>query len=89
MIRFGGYTTVCGKITVCYTVCWWFADAVAVVACLIITPIYCRAGRDPAEKRHRIYFKPHGVETLHPEATLHGSLRAAGNDLNNAVSQPS
>ena len=52
MIRFGGYTT------------WknhgmlyrWLAAAV--VACLIITPIYCRARNDPAEKHHRIYCEP-------------------------------
>ena len=35
-----------GKITECDVVSWWFAAVVAVVACLIITPIYCGAGSD-------------------------------------------
>ena len=64
-----------------------FAAAVAVVTSLIITPIYCGAGSDPTETKHIIYCKPHGVKTLQPEATLHGRLRAAGNDLIPAVSQ--
>ena len=76
-----------GKITACDTLCWWFAAAVvAIVSCLIINPIYCRAGSDPGEKRHIIYYKLHEVKPLQPEMTLHGRLRAAGNNLVNAVS---
>ena len=42
------------------------------------------SGSDPVVKRHEIYRKPHGVKALQPEATLHGCLRVAGNDLNRA-----
>ena len=65
-------------------VVWYYG----IVAYFIITPIYCREGSDPAENRHRIHRKPHGIKTLQPGATLHDRLRAAGNDLTNVVSQP-
>ena len=42
----------------------------------------------PCRKTPPNMFKPHGVETLITGATLHGRLRAAGNDLINAFSQP-
>ena len=71
-----------GKITGYDVVCWWFAGAV--FACLMIAPIDCREASDPAGNGHIIYCKPHGVKTLQPEATLHGRLRAAGNNLVNA-----
>ena len=67
---------------------WRFSAAVAAVARLMIIPIYCRAGSVPAEKRHRMYCNSHGDKTLQSEGPLHGRLRAAGNDLINAVSQP-
>ena len=41
----------------------------------------------PCHKTPRIYHKPREVKTLQPEATMYSRLRAASNDLINAVNQ--